>query len=153
MWLRCTPTTAAGREYAAQGRLLITQVAGPQTHIIMMNVYAPSGSNHVNARVQMEDMLRDEIAAHARMPCVVMGDFNQELSQSNLHAQLQCPQAWRLPTLVDENLQPQTGTIQHESMAWLDGMILSPKSWWMPRIRLRSLAYLDDMLLSGHPST
>ena len=106
----------------------MVQVANSQqSHVIMFNVYAPSGANNVEARAHMDDMIRGELAAHAHIPCVLMGDFNQELSQSNLHAQLQCQQGWRLPPLVDEARQPIAGTLQHDSLTWLDGVMMSPK--------------------------
>ena len=123
----CPPRTPAGREYAAQGRLLMTHVALEKgERVMVMNVYAPSGHNQNEARMCMEDMIQQELATHAGEHCVLVGDFNQEVTQSNVHAQLQCQKGWRLPALVDEQLQPQKYTLEQDSPTWLDAILLSP---------------------------
>ena len=123
-----TPHTAAARELMQQGRLLMAMMeVAPNQHVLMMNVYMPSGNNQQRARQEMKAILLRELCSQDRDEVIMMGDYNEEIMQSDMLAKLQCQRGWRVPQLVDPQLAPYPGTLQQDTHRWIDGIILGPK--------------------------
>ena len=96
----CAPKTEQAQILKREGRLVMAMVEtlSGQSHYIM-NVYLPSGSADHDRKLQMQRTIAHEIFSWASTPGLLCGDFNLDLEQSALVAQL-APLGWRLPLHV-----------------------------------------------------
>ena len=112
-----------------------TQTA-KQASLLVINVYLPSGTEARTARETFQSRLLEEVMEWGSQATVIVGDFNMDLKDASLMAQLS-PCGWRRPFLVSPEGVPQSVTFfSGPIQSGLDDFVISPDAHTLAEVAL-----------------
>ena len=95
---KCKPLTQGGQELYKKGRLLLAQISdGTREPLQVCVYYAPTGNQGHRGRQQCCESLLSELAAQGKERCIVVGDFNDQVSEMASAGYLQAQRGWMVP--------------------------------------------------------
>eukprot|EP00971_Amphidinium_carterae_P352157 6492456-Amphidinium_carterae.1 len=123
--------TQAANKWYHEGRCLLVQVGLASKSVLLLNLYAPSGSGAEEGRQEMYHDLQLEIlewdADRADCRFIVTGDFNDVPFNSSMSAELLL-RGWQFPSFDVSGPRCDDKLVTYrsgQSESWLDGFLVS----------------------------